>query len=167
MVPSLIYLYRRMENTDGSVLFLQKYAYIYISSYQPLLRSSESACWRIDLTCLNLGTTCSCCPRLSTVLCTRHISGGAKLPSTVSSHFKRFHISKKHKFHLWKPFDISGWKRLVKSHTNPQVATLFWKEIMKNVIIIIIVIMNQALQMLQLWELKLFWSGVDLQKASA
>jgi len=38
---------------------------------------------------------------------------------------------------------------------------------MKNVIVIIIVIMNEALQMLQLSELKLFGSGVDLQKASA
>ena len=72
--------------------------FLYISSYQPLLRSSESACWRIELTCLNLRTTCSCCLRLSTVLCTHHRSGGAKLPSAVSSHFKRFHICKKHKF---------------------------------------------------------------------
>jgi len=92
---------------------------LYISSYQPLLRSSGRACWSIELTCLNLRTTCSCSLRLSTVLCTRHRSGGAKLPSAVSFHFKRFHFYKKHKFYLWKPFDISRWKRLMKSHTTP------------------------------------------------
>lgn len=71
---------------------------LYISSYQPLLRSSDSACWRIELTCPHLGTTSSSCVRLSTVLCTRQRSGGAKLPYAFSSHFKRLHIHKKHKF---------------------------------------------------------------------
>jgi len=71
---------------------------MYISSYQPLLRSSDSTCWRIELTCPNLRTVCSCFVRLSTVRSKRHRSSGDKLPSAVSSNFKRFHIYKKHKF---------------------------------------------------------------------
>jgi hypothetical protein len=117
MVPSLICLYRRMENTDDSVPFLPKYAYVYTSSYQPLLRSSD-ICWRIELTCPNLRTTCPYCVRLSTVLSKSHRSNGAKLYSAVSSNFKRFHIYKKHKL-IFGSHWISADENVRLSHTRP------------------------------------------------
>jgi hypothetical protein len=116
MVPSLICLYGRMENTDDSVPFLQKYAYV--SQVINHSWGHLTVRWRIELTCPNLTTACSCRVRLSTVLCTCRSYGGAKLPYAVSSHFKRFHIYKKHKFffgsHLKSADENFRW-----NHTRP------------------------------------------------
>lgn len=49
---------------------------------------------------------------------TRHRSGGAKLPSAVSSHFKRFHIYKKHKF-IFGSHLISADESVLLNHIRP------------------------------------------------